>query len=66
VKKCKWVTLLYLYTDVYLKPRYEKDMDMAKLYIHYKVADCSEEDIPKSKKEIEGDYEKVDKRYSNY
>jgi hypothetical protein len=29
----KWLTLLHLYADVYLKSGYERDMGMTKLYI---------------------------------
>jgi hypothetical protein len=43
----------HLYADVYLKRGIEKVMDMAKLYIQYKVADCRREDTIKYKKKIE-------------
>jgi hypothetical protein len=62
----KLFTLLHLYADVYLKPGYEKDMDMAKLYIQYKVADCRGEDTSKYQKEIDDAFEKVEKRYTDH
>jgi hypothetical protein len=58
----KWLTLLYLYADVYLKPGYEKDTDMAKLYIQYKVADCRGKHTSKYLMEIDNafpDYPKI-------
>jgi hypothetical protein len=61
----KWLTLLHLHADVYLKPGYEKDMDMAKLYIQYKVMACRVEDTSKYQKEIDNVFEKVDKRYTD-
>jgi hypothetical protein len=62
----KWLTLLHLYTDVYLTSGYEKDMDMAKLYIQNKVADCRGEDTSKYQKEIDDAFEKVDEHYTNH
>jgi hypothetical protein len=62
----KWLTLLHLYADVYLKPGYEKDMDMAKLYIQYKVADCRGEDTSKYQKEIDDAFDKLDKSYTDH
>jgi hypothetical protein len=48
----KWLTLLHLHSDFYLKKWFEKDMDMAKLYIQYKVADCRGEDTSKHLKKL--------------
>jgi hypothetical protein len=62
----KWLTLLYLYADVYLKPGYEKDMDMAKLCIQYKVADCRGEDTSKYLMKIDNAFEKLDKSYRDH
>jgi hypothetical protein len=62
----KWLTLLHLYTNVYLKPGYEKDIDMVKLYIQYKVANCKRENTSKHQKEINDAFEKVDKRYTDH
>jgi hypothetical protein len=62
----KWLTLLHLYADVYLKPGYEKDMDMAKLYIQYKVADCRGEDTSKYIMEIDDAFEKLDKSCTDH
>jgi hypothetical protein len=60
------LTLLHLYSDVYLKPGFERDVDMAKLYIQYKVPDCMGEDISKYQKEIEDTFEKVDECYTDH
>jgi hypothetical protein len=60
------LTLLHLYADVYLKPGYEKDMDMAKLYIQYKVADCRGEHTSNYQKEIDDAFEKLDQRYTDH
>jgi hypothetical protein len=61
----KWLTLLHLYADVYLKPEYEKDMDMAKLYIQFKVADCRGDYTSKYPIEIDNAFEKLDKSYTD-
>jgi hypothetical protein len=60
------LTLLHLHADVYLKPGYEKDMDMAKLNSQYKVADCRKKNTSKYQKEIEDAFEKLDKRYTDH
>jgi hypothetical protein len=41
-------------------------MDMAKLYIRYKVADWRGEDTSKYQKEIDDAFEKVEKRYTDH
>jgi hypothetical protein len=66
LENCKWLTLLYFYVDVYLKPGFEKDMDMAKLYIQYSVVDSRGEYTKKYKKEVKDTFEKVDNRYIDY
>jgi hypothetical protein len=62
----KWLTLLHLYANVYLKPGYEKDVNFAKMYIQYKVAGCRKEDSTNFKKEIQVAFEKVDNYYTNH
>jgi hypothetical protein len=52
VQNYKWLILPHLYADVYLKSGYEKDMDMGKLHIQFKVADCRGEDTTTSKKKF--------------
>jgi hypothetical protein len=62
VQNYKGLTLVHLYPEVYLKPGFEKVLDMGKLYIQYKTADCRGEDTEKYKKS----FEKVDKYYTNH
>jgi hypothetical protein len=59
-------TILQSFSFFYLKPGYEKDMDMAKLYFQYKVEDCRGEDTSKYQKEIDNAFEKLDKRYTDH
>jgi hypothetical protein len=64
-KNYNLITLYRLYEHIFRYNQFEKDNDMANLYVKYKIADFRGEDTTNIQEEINTAYQKIYNKYND-